>query len=160
MIPQAIANVGPYADLWSHLKSMQYALGRVLKAKNGGDLNSLDKERLTVLASFFHGELSLKTPTDTVSFAGFGGQSSAEPTYSLDFDLQAMIKGLPEFESWHAAAKLGFDKKWQRLVSALETYTNGISGSLLPNQPPREEFQILQRILSELLLRTESALQS
>jgi hypothetical protein len=67
MIPQAIANAGPYADLWSHIKSMQYALGRALKAKNGGDLNSLDKERLTALARFFQGELSLKPPVEVVS---------------------------------------------------------------------------------------------
>jgi hypothetical protein len=160
MIPQAIANVGPYADLWSHLKSIQHALGRALKAQTGRDLNGLDKERLDALARFFHSELSLKPSTEAFSFAGFGGQRSSEPTYSLDFDLQSMIKNLPEFDAWHAAAKLGFEKKWQKLILALETYIAGSGGSLLPNQPPREEFQILQRIISELLLRTESALQS
>ena len=50
MIPQAIANVGPYADLWSHLKSMQHALLRANAAQNARDLSMLDKERLTALA--------------------------------------------------------------------------------------------------------------
>jgi hypothetical protein len=160
MIPQAIANVGPYADLWSHLKSMQYALGRALKAHTARDLSKLDKERLDALARFLQSELSLKPASDAFSFAGFGGQSSSEPTYSLDFDLQQMIKGLPEFDEWLVAQKLGFEKKWQKLVSSLEAYTSSLNGSLLPNQPPREEFQILQRIISELLLHTESALQA
>jgi hypothetical protein len=160
MIPQAIANVGPYADLWSHLKSMQHALERALKAQTARDLSTLDKERLDALARFFRSELSLKPPTDAFSFAGFGGQSSSEPTYSLDFDLQQMIKSLPAFDEWHAAQKLGFEKKWQKLVSALESYANNLNGSLLPNQPPCDEFQILQKIISELLLHAESALQT
>lgn len=160
MIPQAIANVGPYADLWSHLKSMQYALERALKAQTSKDLTSLDKERLNALARFLRCELSLKSSLDVFSFAGFGGQSSSEPTYSLDFDFQQMIKGLQSFEDWHSAQKLGFEKKWQKLVSALESYAQNLNGILLPNQPPREEFQILQKIISEVLLHAESALQS
>jgi hypothetical protein len=139
---------------------MQHALGRALKAQTARDLSNLDKERLNALARFFHSELSLKPAADVFSFAGFGGQSSSEPTYSLDFDLLQMIKNLPEFDGWHAAQKLGFEKKWQKLVSALELYSTSLNGSLLPNQPPREEFQILQRIISELLLHTESGLES
>ena len=160
MIPQAIANVGPYADLWSHLKSMQHALLRANAAQNARDLSMLDKERLTALAHFLKSELSLKTIPEVFSFAGFGGQPSGEPTYSLDIDLQQMIKNLKAFDEWHAAQKMGFEKKWQKLVSSLETYAQNLGGSLLPNQPPQEEFQILQKVVSELLLHAESALQA
>ena len=160
MIPQAIANVGPYADLWSHLKSMQHALLRASTTQNPRDLSILDKERLNALARFLKNELSLKTTPEVFSFAGFGGQHASEPTYSLDTDLQLMIKSLKIFDEWHAAQKIGFEKKWQKLVSALESYAHNLGGSLLPNQPPREEFQILQKVVSELLLHAESALQT
>lgn len=160
MIPQAIANVGPYADLWSHLKSMQHALDRALKAQTVKDLSSLDRERLNALSRFLRSELSQKTAPEKFSFAGFGAQPSSEPTYSLDVDLQQLVKSLPEFEEWHAAQKMGFEKKWQKLVAALESYAESLGDSLLPNQQPREEFQIVQKIVSELLLHAESALQT
>jgi hypothetical protein len=160
MIPQAIANNGPYADLWSHLKSIQHALMRAIGAQTAKDLSDLDKEQLNGLARFLRSELSQKTEPDAFTFAGFGGQQTNEPTYSLNIDLQQLLRTLPAFEEWHATQKLGFEKKWQRLVAALEAYTGNWGGTLLLNHPPREEFQILQRIISELLVHAESALQS
>src|SRR5579859_5900009 len=160
MIPQAIASAGPYADLWSHLKSMQHALGRALGAQTAKYLSDLDKERLNALARFLKSELSQKTEPDALTFSGFRDQPSNEPTYSLDIDLQQMLKNLPAFEEWHAAQKLGFEKKWQKLVSALETYLQSLGSSLLPIHPPQEEFGILQKIVSELLVHAESALQT
>ena len=157
MIPQAISNVGPYADLWSYLKSMQHALNRAVAGQN---LMELDKERLSALARFLRGELSQEKADYDFNFAGLSGQEAREPKYSLDLDLQQLLKKLPEFDNWHAPQKLGFERKWLKLISALETYGPMQSGRLLPVSPPREEFQVLQTILAELLLHTESSLQA
>ena len=67
MIPQAISNVGPYADLWSYLKSMQHALNRAVAGQN---LMELDKERLSALARFLRGELSQEKADYDFNFAG------------------------------------------------------------------------------------------
>jgi hypothetical protein len=159
MIPQAIANVGPYADLWSHLKSMQHALQRAIEASTLRDLSELDREHLDALAHFLRNELSQRADPGALTFAGLVGQRSAEPGYSLDIDLQQMIKSVPAFEQWHASQKLGFEKKWQRLVSALASHTQNLGDTLMPDQPTQEELTILQGILAELLLHVESALQ-
>lgn len=160
MIPQAIANMGPYADLWSHLKSMQHALQRALAVESTRDITDLDKERLLALSQFLKSELIQKPTPEVFSFAGFGRATAEGPSYSLDLDLHQIIKALPDFEQWHAAQKLGFEKKWQKLITTLESYIQNVGGNWLPNQPPKEEFQILQKIISELLLHAESTLQS
>src|SRR5262245_45777853 len=57
MIPQAITSSGPYADLWSHLKSMIHALKRASAAENTRDLSPLDRERLTDVSKLLKSEL-------------------------------------------------------------------------------------------------------
>ncbi|HYG33784.1 MAG TPA: hypothetical protein VEC99_03310 [Clostridia bacterium] len=139
---------------------MQHALDRALMAGPGRNLTTLDRERLKALARFLRSELSHRTTPDEFTFAGFGGQANVEPTYSLDIDLQQMLRALPAFEQWLATQKIGFEKKWQRLTVALESFADTSSGDLLPKQPPAEEFRLLQKIVSELLLHTESTLQT
>ena len=158
MIPQPMAREGPYADLWSYLKSLQHALKRALHAQTSRDLTALDKERLTALARWLRRELTIKTSADLLTLNVFAAKPSREPVYALDIDLPQMIKSLPSFEAWLAAQKLGFDKKWQKLVTALETYTQNLGDSLLPHHPPQEEFHVLQDLLSELVLHAEGIL--
>ena len=52
MIPNAIASTGPYAGLWSHLKSIDHALRRVLADTK---LTELAQDRLEALLELLEG---------------------------------------------------------------------------------------------------------
>jgi len=153
MIPQAIAKSGPYAALWSDLKSMRYALDRAMNADKTGGLADLDRCRLRALANFLRSEFDPPQPED-----GFRSLALAEPRYSLDVDLQQMVKEIKEFKEWRHSSRLGAKEKVMKLVAALEDYQQGGTNNLFPKPP--EEFWILHAILSELLLRTEVELVS
>jgi hypothetical protein len=153
MIPQAIANTGPYAGLWSDLKSMRHAVDRVLNPKTRSDLTELDQARLRALAALLRTELDPDS-----GHSEFLSLAAPEPRYSLDFDLRKVLRDTKIFEEWHRASKLGFREKTTRLIAALEDYLPKLSSNLFASEPPREEFAILDAVLSELLRRTETEL--
>jgi hypothetical protein len=159
MIPQAIASCGPYADLWSHLKSMIHALERAKTVKNTQELTLLDKERLGDVVTLLRTELLPQEEEGNLEFSSLATVSPFDPAYTLGMDLRQFLKEIPEFERWNAAQKLGTDKKLQKLQSALEGYLQNVSANWI-NSPPNEEFSLLQTILSSVLTRTESALQT
>lgn len=136
---------------------MEHALDRVLNTNCGHKLTIMDQERLRALGRFLRAELSAETVSPDFTFAGFGGQTNVEPSYSLDIGLQQLLKNLSAFTQWRP--KMGFDKKWQRLVEAVESFAGNPGELLLANKPPVEEFQLLQMIVAELLLHAESTLQ-
>ena len=152
MIPQALTNIGPYAGLWSDLKSMRHAIDRAMKADT--KLTELDHSRLQALADFLRNELDPKPEGENE----FLLLTSGEPRYSLDIDLRQIVKGLPIFEQWHRSSKMSFKDKKLKLFTALEDYLSKFSSYLFPNNPPQEEFKIFHAILTELLARTESTL--
>jgi hypothetical protein len=154
MIPQAIANTGPYASLWSDLKSMRHALERATAYPNKGELTELDKARLHALSDFLKSELDPK-PVEESEFLSL---ASAGPQYSLDVDLRQLVKNLSVFEEWHRSARMGYREKILKLIAALQDYLSKMSDNLFPKNPPVEEFKVLHAILSELLLRTETVL--
>jgi hypothetical protein len=159
MIPQAIASCGPYADLWSHLKSMIHALERARTAKNTQELTALDKERLRDVVNLLKTELFHRSSEGNLDeFSSLTTASPFDPAYTLGIDLRQFLKEIPEFERWNSPQKLGADKKLQKLQSALENYLENLSANLL-NTPPKEEFLLLQTILASILVHTESALQ-
>src|SRR6266404_5530015 len=153
MIPQAIAKSGPYAALWSDLKSMRYALERAMNPEKSGGLADLDRCRLQALANFLRSEFDPPPAED-----GFRSLALAEPRYSLDVDLQQMVKEIKEFKDWRHTSRMGAKEKVMRLVAALEDYQKSGPSNLFPKPP--EELEILHAILSELLLRTEVELVS
>src|SRR5438132_1320984 len=116
MIPQAIANTGPYAGLWSELKSMRHALERAIKASTRSDLAELDEARLRSLVDFLRAELD-PTGAGDIELLSL---AAPDPKYSLDIDLRQLLKGLAIFEQWHRAGKLGFKEKTLRLITSLE----------------------------------------
>jgi len=77
MIPNALANTGPYADFWGHLKSIDHALERALNPditspdhdreqtldadKTTPGLTDLDRDRFKALILFFKSALTQKT---------------------------------------------------------------------------------------------------
>jgi hypothetical protein len=158
MIPQAIASTGAYADLWSHLKSMTHALERAQKARSLNDITDLDKARLLALAEFLKRELETKDISDVLSSGAFLSCKSADFSYTLDAELRDTLQELPSFKRWMKAQKASFKEKSEKLEAALKGYVTKVNDSLFPENPPQEEFAILHDLLSNLLLRTESAL--
>ena len=156
MIPQAIASCGPYADLWSHLKSMLHALERAKTVKSTNELTTLDKERLRDVAGLLKGDLEQRAG-ESLEFSSLATASPFDPAYTLGIDLRQFLKEIPEFERWNAAQKLGTDKKLQKLHSALEAYLKNVSSNLIIT-PPTEEFSLLQTILESIMIHAESAL--
>jgi hypothetical protein len=152
MIPQAIANIGPYAGLWTDLKSMHHALERALGPSPRGGLTEFDRDRLRALADFLRNQFDSKISQDEEISLALDG-----PRYSLDFDARQVLKSLKSFEQWHRSGKIGTKEKSKKLIDSLEEYLQGFSGSWFPT-PPQEEFRILRGFLSELLVRTETAL--
>src|SRR5947208_2936852 len=75
MIPNALAVTGPYAGLWSHLKSMDHALARALDSGNPSSLTALDKERLEALVQFFQRGL-VSENSDPSTIAGLASRSA------------------------------------------------------------------------------------
>ncbi len=148
MIPQAVANAGPYAALWSDLKSMRYALERAMNVSELGSLAELDRCRLRALAGFLRSEFDPEPSAD-----GFRSLALSEPRFSLDVDLQQMVKDNQAFKDWRHASRMGAKEKIMKLVGALEDYQKRWSSNFFPKPP--EEFQVLHAILSELLRRTE-----
>jgi len=158
MIPQAIASVGVYADLWSHLKSMAHAIERAQGAKTINDIAVLDKARLVALGDFVKRELEPKDFADMLSSGAFFSCKAEDLSYSLDTDLRIMLQELPSFKQWLKSQKSSVKDKSARLIEALEHYVKNVNQSLFPDKPPKEEFEILHDLLSKLLLQTESAL--
>ena len=93
-----------------------------------------------------------------MSFGSVGLMTSQDPSYSFSMDLQQVAKDLPEFEAYHATQKMGFDKKVQKLIAALEE-SSAVPDALIPYNPPKPELRIIQHLLTELLVHAESALQ-
>jgi Fe-S-cluster formation regulator IscX/YfhJ len=158
MTPNALASTGPQADLWSHLKSMDHALVRALDSQSALSLTTLDKERLIALVSFLRNSLVHQTEEQLISMDSLI-TPDLEPNTVSYLDLRQRLKELPSFEAWENKAKMGFDKKVQKLVETTENYINKpASDSLFPKDAPQEELKVLRDLLSELLKNSESAL--
>lgn len=120
----------------------------------------MDRERLNALARFLRNELARTSATDDFGFAAFGAQAANEPTYSLDIDLEQLLKSVPAFERWNPAPGSSFEEKWLRLVTILEALSKDSGVNLLESPVAAEELGILQNVVYELLLHTESTLQA
>jgi len=160
MIPQAIANTGEYADLWSQLKSMSHALERAQAAKNLKDVAELDKARLRALCAFLRNELETTDVKSPITFQAFLISKPGEPRYTLDVDIREILNDLPSFKQWLKTQRLSFKDKAGRLITNLEEYTEKVAASLFPANPPKDEFAILHELLTKLLTQTEAALVS
>ena len=156
MIPNAVVSAGPYASLWSHLKSIDHALERALNAQTAGELAELDRDRLRALVDFLQSGLSPRAPDSQFS-TSLCDYSIASPNYGSAIDLRKRLGTLAAFEDWQKTSKKGFDAKLKRLTGALEDFLERPSG-LLPKSVPREELTVLHAILRSLLLEAETAL--
>ncbi len=157
MIPNAVASTGPYAGLWSHLKSIDHALERAL-TRRGSRLTDLDRDRLLALMDLLQGGQPGEQDTPQVIKSLLPYSEIAEPSYGTTLDLRHRIVGIPKFQDWQKSSKKGTESKIARLAKALEDYLNRPRKDLFSQAVPAEEFEILRAVLQELLAEAEVAL--
>lgn len=158
MILNALSSVGAYADLWSHLKSMDYALERALDSDSPAPLEELDKERLQALANFLSESIIQKYDDGLSSIYETLVSTESRQTFAPDFDLRERFQEVQPLKSWHHASKIGFEKKIQKLIESIDYFLNKSPKGIFKNDVPREEFEILRALLTVLLSETQSAL--
>ncbi len=158
MVQNVLANTGPYAGLWSYLKSIDHALERAQDIECCKAFTEFDKERLLSLAEFLGGGLSTSAPSsaDTVDLLQYSRMSAAD--YGCAIDLRRQVADIPEFESWQKSSRTGFEKKLQRLIDELRKFVEAPPKDLFPKPAPQEEFSILRAIVETLLSDAEVAL--
>lgn len=157
MIVDALSSVGSYADIWSHLKSMDHALERAL-AEPLPDLGSLDKERLQALSVFLRDSLEQGPADPAVAIDSLLATASSGPSYSPDFDLQERIRSIPAFAKWQSSSRRGFQSKLERLLEAVDRFTGPEDAMLFGADLPREEFEVLRAILEVMLSEIQSGM--
>ncbi len=148
MIPNALISTGPYADLWSHIKSIDHALERVLSAGPGFKLTDLDKDRLQVLASHLRSDLPRESFIDIYDLS--------DVLTGSEFNIKHYLRDSHELKEWRKPSKIGFDEKISLLSTAITEYINQ-EGNLI-DHVPHEEFHILRAALAILIIEAESAL--
>ncbi len=152
MIPNSLSSTGPYAGLWSHLKSIDHALARV----QNGEISDLDKERLGALIEILRGGLSA-TVTDAPETPNFLVLANEDqPDYRSAFELRSVLSSVGEFTAWKSKSKMPVDTKVQKLIDALHRVIG--EKRLFPHDLPQEELSVLQAISKSLLSDAESSL--
>lgn len=155
MIPNAVANTGPNAGLWSHLKSLDHALDRALSSSNT-QLTELDRDRLSAVAEFLAGGLSQEGQAPAPSLSSLSHATLADENYLALLDLRHKVVNVPAFENWQKASKKGVEAKLQRLLKATQEFL--ATGELFKRSVPRDEFQVIRAIIQALLSEVETAL--
>jgi hypothetical protein len=156
MMPQAMKNVGPYADLWSQLKSMEHAVSRVENASDPADIAELDKERFEAMVSFVKQELEPLEGDVVFSKESFLAYEASELNYLFEDDIKSLLENQDSFKNWLQSKNLPFKEKTHMLLKSVESYLEAISESKIPGQAPKTELEIFRDLLSSLLSRIES----
>ena len=156
MIPNALASTGAYADLWSHLKSMDHALERCLDPQVVS-IEPLDKERISALVSFLR-ENFIRIPREIFTTSDKSFSPYFTLIFALDFDLKQRLQDLPALKDWHRGSKMGTEKKIEKLINTIEDFKSNIPKEMFKKNVPQEEFNILRKILHALLSDMQSAL--
>lgn len=158
MMPSGLADTGATSDLWSYFKSIDHALERAMAIGDRSQLTELDRDRLSALVTLLRETIAQPADLRQVSIDSVRLRHSQTPAYVTDFSLREQLRETPELLSWHAAAKMGFEKKIERLVETLDAYLSGTPDKLFTRGAPEEEFKILRAALATLLRQAASAL--
>lgn len=161
MIPNALANTGPYADLWGHLKSIEHALSRVLDDSRGGGFvpASLDRDRLRALLSLLQDASDEANKAALPKSGSSLGFRACRSDFSSALNLWNAIESNRTFDEWQRTSRKGSKTALDKLVRALDAYLVSDSNKLFPKAPKRE-FEILRAILQSLVADAEIAIQS
>ncbi len=158
MIPNAMTSTGPYAGLWSHLKSIDHAIERITFVDSPQELSELDKDRLIALQKFLKGGIEIDVNSRNPFESLLNNKTSSEPEYSSAIDLRTRISDIPEFNNWQKKAKKGYEDKIKRLTDFIESYLVKSEILLFQKDEKKEEFIILRSILHSLLSDAEIAM--
>lgn len=159
MIPNALANTGPYAGLWGHLKSIEHALVRTLDGAMTGSITELDKDRLLALRALLQDILYMSRDTGLSVNDDLISPEASHSDYSLAFDFRAKIESNHEFDQWQKPSRKSFVDDLERLIKALDSFVSSTPRTLFKNVP-REEFRVLSSIVQSLVSDAELALQT
>jgi hypothetical protein len=158
MIPHGIKSTGPYAELWSQLKSMSHSLNRAAAAKDISEVAELDKGRLVALAAFLKQELEPFDAAGALSNAGFLTFEASDLSYSFEEDVRTLLEDLASFTDWLKQEGIDANEKTAKLIASVREFSRSLSSGNLPTPRPSLELQIVKELLAKLVLRTESAL--
>ena len=159
MIPNALADTGPYAGLWGHLKSIDHALARALNETGSCRLTDLDKDRLQALLALLQDALGTTDEAMPADADLLLRLEASRSDYSSALDLRGAIESNQAFEKWQKPSKKAFKTDLERLIKALEAHVNSTSDTLF-HKVPRAEFQVLRSIIQSLIANAELALQT
>ncbi len=159
MIPNAMTSTGPYAGLWSHLKSIDHTIERITQIDSPDKLSELDKDRLIALEIFLRGGLENDKSPDEKFESLFSHAVLSEPEYTSAIDLRARINTIPAFSNWQKSSKKSYKHKIERLISVIDHYLSESSVLLFPRGGVKEEFEVLRSIIHSLLSDAEIAMQ-
>jgi hypothetical protein len=157
MLANALAATNPYADLWSHLKSMHHAVTRAIELPSR-QLVDLDRERLADLADFLRGSFTPVEVEEESLSESLLRSTADEASYTPVADIRDTVKSIRTFQEWRESSRIGFERKLQLLVNALDSFRVDMDTDLFAARVPGEEFRVVRDILEHLLRDTQSAL--
>ncbi len=158
MLPNAITNTGPYAGFWSHLKSIDHVLERILNPDVSAEkLSELDRDRLKALVDFLKDGLLSESTTPDIHQDLLNHAISTKPEYSSALNLRAKVNEIEAFNNWKKKAKKGPDEIIQRLIQSTQDYLT--SPPLILTESQKEELWVIHAIIHTLVFETEAAMQ-
>lgn len=145
MIHSVVSNTGPYAHLWSNLKSFEYSLERA-ESKNRNQITKLDEERLEALIEFFEDVVSTQSTISVTNLSSWSSQHK----YTWAIDFRSIIK-TALFDPNKPTENKFSDKKVRQLVKPIKEFLQEKNGELFSLEPQ----PLLKKTLKNLLTNTE-----
>lgn len=144
--------IGPDTRYWAFLKSIDFALSRLLQGENAAQLTELDRDRLSALADFLRAIEQVSSDTGDLAAAQkmLVASDSARPNFTYSRDLKAKIARNTSFMEYSASSKLSFKEKLERLEDAARKLSRG-TGQLFSTQVPKTEINVLRSVVRSLL---------
>jgi hypothetical protein len=158
MLPNAITSQGPYAGVWSELKSIDHALGRALDKTRSLPLSNLDLDRLVALSAMLsepYSEASIDSPPTRLAIPHHDpARQSPAP-----LDLRPHLEGHEAFQAWRRSTRKAQEQLVERLLGAINTVIRQSRGDkLLAAEIPTKEFAVLREVVRDMLAATEASL--
>lgn len=147
----ALSSTSMYVNWWCHLDSIRHVLAKILDPDNKTPLNELDRERLEALIELVKGIHASSESVDPLSEEFLAKLNEPEAAYTPDVDFEECFRSSKRFNEWQKASKIGFEKKTQKLLAALENYVTSSKDQLIPRHAPHEEFRVLKDVVEKLL---------
>ncbi len=157
MIPSAITSTGPYADVWSYLKSIDHAIERVLDS-SVTRATPLDKDRLSALIDLLNNSVAPEVELASESISFMNNIGSPYPDYSSAINLRSKVESNKDFIIWKKKNRKKAEDLLAKLKHAVERYILESDDSLFQLGKHTDELKILQSIMGDLIADAEVAM--